>query len=74
MKTWRQNPQGYSDPDLEAKRRQAIERMGEKWVLNTNAMPRLPRRSGDQEMKGGPEVMQQVQAVVQPARHLKRVA
>lgn len=74
MKTWRQNPQTYSNPDLEAKRQQAIERMGEKWVLNKHTMSRLPRRAGDQEIRRDPEVVQHAEPATQPPRHLKRVA
>ena len=62
MKTWRQNPQGYEDPVLEAKRREAIERMGEQWLLHNKGVPRLPRRLSEQEVREQPPVTQPQEA------------
>lgn len=74
MKTWRQSPQGYSNPELEKKRQEAIERMGEQWLLHNKGVPRLPRRLNEQEAHAKPPVAQPQEAPVTPARHLKRVA
>lgn len=74
MKTWRQNPQGYDDAELEAKRQKAIERMGEQWLLHNKGVPRLPRRLSEPEAHATPPVAQQQEAPVIPARRLKRVA
>ena len=74
MKTWRQTPQGYDHPVLEAKRQEAIRLMGEQWILDKKAAPRLPGRLSDQEMNRKQEPVQQEQPPVQPPRRLKRVA
>jgi hypothetical protein len=72
--TWRQNPQGYDDPVLESKRREAIERMGEQWLLHNKGVPRLPRRLSEQEAHAGPPVAQRQEAPAPSPRRLKRVA
>jgi len=74
MKTWRQNPRGYEDPVLEAKRREAIERMGEQWLLHNKGVPRLPRRLTAQEAHAQPAVAERQETPVPTARRLKRVA
>ena len=74
MKTWRQTPQGYDNPVLEAKRLEAIRLMGEQWVLDKKSAQRLPRRLAEQEIHPKQEPVQQEQPPVQPPRHLKRVA
>jgi hypothetical protein len=74
MMTWRQKPQGYDDPVLEAKRREAIERMGEQWLLHNKGVPRLPRRLNEQEAQANVPVVQRQKVPVPPLRHLKRVA
>ena len=74
MKTWRQNPQGYSNADLEEKRQHAIRRMGEQWLLNEKAESRLPRKLSGHTAEQERVADQQKQAPLQPQRHLKRVA